>query len=252
MKALKGTSKLMAMLGVLFCIVFCASARNAEAAPIYLSYSCDGLSSYSPSSVAGLTSISFNCPGAAGSINMITGVASALASAGGYSATEGWSIVGQVGGTAGSRGTMTFADYGITGVSATSGASVSLEIDDWLNPSDVSYGCFSAGGMDGCEPYGASFISASLPVYAGEAIYLAFDMGCATSIYDTTTSCAVSDPLTLTLSPGLTFNSTVPGLLSESAPPAPTPEPSTLLLFGTGLLALGYFRRRSKLTWPEA
>lgn len=237
-----------AVVALLFGGILCVLAPNAAADSSYgVNYSCDGVTTASPQQLVGNSSISFNCAGASGSTNMLTGASSVSASPGGFSATASWTMLGTVGGATGSTGTITLSDADITGVSANSGGSVSLGVVDWLNPSDASYGCFNVGGTDGCAPYGG-LLSASLSVTAGEQIFLSFDMSCSTSVDDLTNGCSVSDPVSLSLSPGLTFDTTLPDFLSESATPAAaTPEPSSLFLFGSGLLALGAFFRRGKL-----
>jgi hypothetical protein len=79
-----------------------------------------------------------------------------------------------------------------------------------------------------------------------EQVYLRFYIGCnaAVSGYGPNgSSCAISDPMSLTLSPGLSYTSAFPGFLSGTTP---TPEPTEFALCGIGVLGLILARQRHK------
>lgn len=183
---------------------------------------------------------------ASGSVDLTTGATNAVAvsSDGGtgvsVNGSAGGSVPGAIGGTA-SGGTITLTDSGISWV--TSGADGVGEV--LLNIADVTtsagiLACDFTVAQPGCVT--ASSFSTTLPVANGDQIALDWGLACGASNNST---CSISDGITLALSPGLTFTPATPDFLSGSGG-SPTPEPGTLLLFGTGLVGLAFLGKRRR------
>jgi len=146
--------------------------------------------------------------------------------------------------------------FGATGVSATAsaptpisgggqaGAGITLSMLDGA----VAYsGCIGNLTGSNCSGLDAS-PSISGTVYNGESLELMVQVGATAYAFSGGTGAAsiTVDPLYLDLPAGVTFSSytTVPGFLGGQA--TPIPEPSSLLLLGTGLLGLAVLFRRKR------
>jgi len=115
-----------------------------------------------------------------------------------------------------------------------SAAVITLDISDPASNSFNS-GCEDSAG--GCGPAFGSDLKISALVKGGDTVFLTFNASCAAVGVGT---CNLNDPVKLTLPSNLQFNSPIPGFLGGGT----TPEPSSLLMFGTGLLGFVPFLRR--------
>lgn len=108
---------------------------------------------------------------------------------------------------------------------------------------DFISGGFDVAGAFVDWPFSGPDFSVSYHVTDGMPLAISFSIDCGAV---TGTDCSLSDPLTLTLSPGVTFNSSFPGFLSGSQPPTPAPEPSSALLLGAGIMAMALLAKHGQ------
>lgn len=245
MKRLSVCIVVLAFLAVL--LAFSASPAQASSfalARVGLGFSCAQQNGGS-GAVAASTSVGSCVAGSESatgdaSVSILTGSASVDANSSFLAPTTAfaeafWSVGGTISGT----GTVTLQDNGITWSTGGNGLGfVDLIISD-PNAGTLASICdfTQAGQGNGCLNSHNASVTAN--VTNGEQIFFTFSMVCQ---YTGPGSCTMNDPLSLILSPGVQFNSGIPGFLS--GPPSSTPEPSSLFLLGTGLLGLGPLLRR--------
>lgn len=207
---------------------------------------------------SGIAAASTSCestsnPGnlASASVNMIVGSASAsvLIFGNGFGGVEGhasgsWSNQGTIIGRP-PFGTLILTGKDIHATVAGDGAAnIHLIIED-LGHNVLGSACWNSFGFAGCRgPSDGSTIHVPISVTNGEQVILSFVISCDSAVTSTSGSagCFATDPVSLSLSSGLQFKSTLPDFLSSGS--TPTPEPGTLALFGTGLVAFGFVGRR--------
>lgn len=136
--------------------------------------------------------------------------------------------------------TGTISGNGFLGLSGSaSGASGVLNVDIFSGDSNLAAACVQFPSSNPFCPARPSW-SATARVTDGMPLEVKLTISCDAPAG---TDCALADPITLTLSPGVVFNSSFPGFLRGS-----TPEPGTLALLGSGVLGLaGVARRKLKL-----
>lgn len=150
-----------------------------------------------------------------------------------------------------STGTLTFGDAGASVgngamdliISNTAGTILGYSCDS-TNPvlSEYSYGgCSQTTG----GPGGAIDLTDTVLVTVDEQLNLQLDLQCyLTGPSGYSQSCAVNDPLSVTLSPGLQLVSALPDFLSGSE--SSVPEPSSVFLLGTAFLLARFCLRRPR------
>lgn len=149
-------------------------------------------------------------------------------------ASGGWNVQGTIIGTG--SGLLTLSDSGMTASTTgpDSAAVITLDISD---PASSSFNSACEDSAGGCGPAFGTPMKISALVNSGDTVFLTFNASCAAVGVGT---CNLNDPVKLTLSSNLQFNSSIPGFLSGGT----APEPSSLLLLGTGLLSFPWLRKR--------